>query len=252
MSVAWVGAGIAAVGLGSQLINGNKAADAQVQAASDATAEERREFDVNQSNLKPFRDAGLAVLPQLQTGLAPGGQFNRNFTLKDFQADPGYQFREAQGQQALERSAAARGGLLNGGALKAITQFGQDFASNEYSNAYNRYNNDMTTRFNRLSALAGTGQTATNTIAQLGTSTAGQIGSNILGAGNATAAGYVNQNNAIGGGVQNLGNWYMQQQYLNKLNTSPVSSGGGAINPGSTYSPGPEEGQPTGYTYTGT
>lgn len=252
MSVAWVGAGIAAVGVVSNVINGNKAANAQEQAAANATGEERREFDINQANLKPFRDAGLSVLPELQSGLTPGGEFNRSFTLKDFNADPGYQFRMDQGQQALERSAASRGGLLNGGALKAITQYGQDFASNEYSNAYNRYNNDMTTRFNRLSALAGTGQTATNTIAQLGSTTAGQIGSNILGAGNAQAAGYVNQGNAINSGVQNLGNWYMQQQYLNKYNTSPVSTGGGSINPGSTYSPGPEEGQPTGYTYTGT
>lgn len=54
------------------------------------------------------------------------------------QNDPGFQERLKQGQQALERSAAARGTLLTGGTLKGLQQFGQDFASNEYGNVYNR------------------------------------------------------------------------------------------------------------------
>lgn len=197
------------------------AANAQERAADTASAEQGREFDANQANLKPFRDAGLSVLPELQSGLAPGGEFNKSFTLADFNQDPGYQFRMDQGQKALESSAAAKGGALSGGALKAIAQYGQDYASGEYSNAYNRFNNDQTTRFNRLSALAGTGQTATNTIGTLGTQTASDIASNTLASGNAQAAGYVGQANAVNNGISSLGNFYMQQQYMNRL---PVAS----------------------------
>lgn len=207
-----------------------KAAGAQEGAAANATAEQQREFDANQANLKPFRDAGVAVLPQINAGLQPGGEFNRNFTMADFNADPGYQFRMDQGSQALQRSAAARGGLLNGGTLKALNRYGQDYASNEYGNAYNRYNNDQTTRFNRLSAVAGTGQTATNTIGQLGTQTAQMIGNNYIGAGNAQAARYVGQANAINSGISSLGNFYQQQQYLNRF--APPTSGAGPSNAG--------------------
>jgi hypothetical protein len=194
-----------------------KAADAQTAAAQMSTDEQRREFDATQANLKPFRDAGLSVLPELQSGTAPGGEFNRNFTLADFTKDPGYQFRMDQGQQALERSAAAGGGLLSGGTGKALQQYGQDYASGEYSNTYNRFNNDQTTRFNRLSALAGTGQTATNTVATLGAQTSANIGENYVGAGNAKAAGYVGQANAVNNGISSLGDFYLQQQFLNKV-----------------------------------
>lgn len=194
-----------------------KAAGAQESAANTASAEQGREFDINQANLKPYQDAGKSVLPELQGGLAPGGEFNSNFTLADFNQDPGYQFRMDQGQKALEASAAARGGALSGGNLKAIQQYGQDYASNEYSNAYNRFNNDQTTRFNRLSALAGTGQTAATTLGNLGTQTASSIASNTLASGNAQAAGYIGQSNAVNNGISSLGNFYMQQQYLNRL-----------------------------------
>lgn len=207
-----------------------KAANAQEAAANAASAEQGREFDINQANLKPWQDAGKSVLPELQSGLAPGGEFNRNFTLADFNQDPGYQFRMDQGQKALEASAAARGGALSGGALKAISQYGQDYASGEYSNAYNRFNNDQTTRFNRLSAVAGTGQTAVNTIGQLGTQTASDIAQNTLAAGNARAAGYIGQSNAVNSGISSLGNFYLQQQYLNRVPTytqSPTVGMGG-------------------------
>lgn len=228
--------GLAAVA-GATLVGGvlssnaaGNAADAQAGAAANATAETKREFDANQANLKPFRDAGLSVLPQLTSGLAPGGQFNRNFTMADFNKDPGYQFRMDQGSQALQRSAAARGGLMNGGTLKALDRYGQDYASNEYGSAYSRFNNDQTTRFNRLSALAGTGQTATNTIASLGSAASSQIGSNMIGAGNAQAAGYVGQANAVNNGISSLGNFYQQQQYMKLLqpNAGFNADGGGA------------------------
>ncbi len=146
------------------------------------------------------------------------GSFNRDFSLADFTADPGYQFRMDEGRKGLESSAAARGGLLSGGTLKALTKYGQDVASNEYSNAYNRFNNDRTQRFNRLSGIAGTGQTATNITGQLGAQAASNIAQNQIGAGNARASGYVGQANAINSGIGNAMSGYQLSQ-LGKSNT---------------------------------
>src|SRR5439155_12349453 len=54
------------------------------------------------------------------------------------EATPGYATRLAAGQNVLERSAAAKGSILSGGMQKALTRYGQEFGSGEYSNAYNR------------------------------------------------------------------------------------------------------------------
>lgn len=53
-------------------------------------------------------------------------------------SNPGYQFRRQQGREGLENSAAARGGLLSGNALRGINEYEQDYASNEYDKALNR------------------------------------------------------------------------------------------------------------------
>ena len=70
-------------------------------------------------------------------------QYGKQFTGADMQAyDPGYQFRINQGLQALDRQAAARGGVLGGGQIKAAQQYAQDLASNEYQNAWARRNQE--------------------------------------------------------------------------------------------------------------
>ena len=67
------------------------------------------------------------------------GGVSRDFSLSDFQTDPGYQFRMQQGMDALQNSAAARGGLMGGDTGRALAEYGQNFASNEFQNAFNRY-----------------------------------------------------------------------------------------------------------------
>jgi len=231
---------VAAAVIGSAVIGGvasnmaaGKAASAQEDAANKASETSNAQFYQNRQDAMPWHDAGVAALGDLSRGTAAGGEFNHTFGLSDFTKDPGYQFRMDEGQRGLEAGAAARGGLLNGGTLKALTRYGQDFASNEYSNAYNRFNNDQTTRFNRLSSIAGLGQTATRDVANMGTQNAQYIGNNQMQVGNARASGYVGGANAINNGVQTLGNWYMQQQYLNNMKpattTVPASSSGGSM-----------------------
>lgn len=206
---------IATAIIGSAVVGGvmssnaaDDAADAQVDSARLASQTELKMFNQNREDMKPWREAGTVALGQLTSGTNAGGEFNRDFRLSDFTKDPGYDFRMQQGQQALERSAAARGGALSGAALKDITRFGQGVASDEYQNSYNRFNADRDRRFNRLSALAGVGQTATRDVASMGAATASNIAGNQLAAGNATAAGYVGRANAVNSAIGNAQSMY--------------------------------------------
>lgn len=218
--------GGAVLGAGAGILSGDKAASAQESAANTASNTELEEYNQTRADQAPYRQAGYTALNQLSTGTQPGGEFD-NTTYDPstiLQDDPGYQFRMDQGNQALQRSAAASTGILNGGTLKALDRYNQDYASGEYASAYSRYNNDITTRFNRLSSIAGTGQTATNTTDAAGQATASSVANNDLAAGNAQAANYVNTGNAVNNGISSLGSFYLQQQYLNRL-TPPSSSG---------------------------
>lgn len=189
----------------------DKAANAQIQAAREANQLQKEMYDQNRADMAPWREAGMGTLSQLVAGLQPGGDFNRSFTMNDFQADPGYSFRQSEGQKSIDNSAAARGSSLSGATLKALNRFGQDTASNEYQNSYNRWNNDMSNRYNRLAGVSGTGQTATQNIANQGQQTAQTMGQNVTGAGNARASGYIAQGNTVGntfGSLAKLGGMF--------------------------------------------
>lgn len=208
---------------GGQLVSGwmgadaaRDAADQQAQAAREANQIAWNMFQQNRADLEPWRQAGVGALGQLTAGTQPGADFNRNFRLSDYLADPGYQFRLTEGQNALENSAAARGGLLSGNTLKAITNYGQNAASQEFGNAYNRWNNDTSNRFNRLSGLAGTGQQATTNVASMGQNTAGQVGQNTIDIGNARAAGRVGSANAWNNTLGGLQSMYTLSSLLNQ------------------------------------
>jgi hypothetical protein len=168
------------------------------------------------------------------------------------QNDPGYQFRLQQGQQALQNSAAARGGLLTGGTAKALSDYNQNSASNEYGNVYNRalqnyntnyntFTNDQTNTFNRLQALSGGGQVSANNLnsaglnfansaGQIGIGAANAIGQDYQNIGAAQASGYNNgasaTANAVNGGLASTMQLlkYLQQ---NGGGTSGGSSSGG-------------------------
>ena len=145
-------------------------------------------------------------------GLMEKGPEYKEFGMDQFQRDPGYQFRLKQGLKALDRSASARGGLLSGGALKAAEGYGQEMGSQEYGNAFNRYNTEQTNLFNRfqigqtnqynrLASLAGMGQ---QTAQQLGNAGA-QYGQNM---GNLAVQGGENQANALLAGANARGSMY--------------------------------------------
>ena len=141
--------------------------------------------------------------------------------------DPGYQFRLKEGMQGLERSAASRGGLLSGGTLKGIQRYGQDMASQEYQNAFNRYQAERTGTLNPYQSLAGVGQSTANTLGTMGMNYANQTGETYQNAANARASGYVGQANAIGGTIGNLSNMYYQNQLMNRVFPAKTGSTAG-------------------------
>ncbi|MEI6088673.1 MAG: hypothetical protein WCR66_13860 [Bacteroidota bacterium] len=194
------------------------AANIQAQYGQNAINEQRRQFDINQKNQEPFLKTGQAANTQLNYGLGLGGadqtsgqmgasgSLLKPFTMADYQQDPGYQFRLSEGQKALDRASAAGGKYFSGGAIKGLTDYNQNSASNEYQNAYNRYNTNQTNTYNRLAGVSGAGQTAANNLGTTGQENTNQISAGLTGIGNAQAAGQVGSANAWSTGLSNIGN----------------------------------------------
>lgn len=203
--------GIETAIIGSALIGGysaNKAAGAQASAADRAAQLQQQQFDKNIELQAPWREAGVNALGKLQSGDVMG------------QMDPGYQFRLSEGMKALDRTAAARGGLLSGATLKGAQRYGQGLASQEYGNAYNR-----------LASMAGIGQTATGAMTGMGTQLANSLGEAGGQAAQARASGYMGGSSALNQGLGQYMN-YGQQQSQNALfqqmlnRNTPYSFGG--------------------------
>ena len=122
------GAGLAGAAMQSSAAKG--AAQSSSDAANRAADLQYQMFLQQQAAQEPWRQAGITALNKL----APLMDYQK-FGMEQFQQDPGYAFRLAEGQKALERSAAARGGLMSGAALKAATRYGQEMGSQEFQNA---------------------------------------------------------------------------------------------------------------------
>jgi hypothetical protein len=216
----------------------NRAATAQRNAARDAAAAQEQAYTRQEELQEPFRQAGLTAQNRYMTLLGlqlpegaenvPGlkidtsspdyGKYARDFSMADYTADPGYGFRMSEGMKALERSAAARGGLLSGATLKGVQRFGQDLASQEYQNAFNRYQVNRANQLNPLQSLYGGGQTSANVLSNAAGQTGQGLAGSALAGGQARASGYMNMANALNQGLSTGANLYMQGQYLGGVN----------------------------------
>ncbi len=202
---------------------GYAGAKAQQRAADRATDEQRRQFERQIELQEPFRQAGVNALPEL----IAASRYTP-FSMEQFQQDPGYAFRMREGLKALDRTAAARGGLLGGNQLRGITQFGQDLASQEYTNAFNRYQSERAARLNPLQSLTGMGQSNAATMAQQ----AGQFGQNMaenaLMRGNMRASGYAGIANAATSGISGYLNREQNRQMMDRFFPAQQQSSGTA------------------------
>jgi len=220
-------------------VGSQQASKAQQSAANRATDAQGAMFERQVELQEPFREAGLKGQNRLlellglseDKGAEGFGKYaTAEFGADKFKTDPSYAFRMSEGMKALERSAASRGGLLSGATLKGIQRYGQDLASTEYQNAFNRYQAERTGTLNPFQSLAGVAQSSANTLGQQAGAFGNAMASNIIGAGNAQASGYMGGANAIAGGVGQGINFYQNQQLLNRLPnygsaSTPVSAG---------------------------
>ena len=145
------------------------------------------------------------------------GSLMRDFSMADYQEDPGYKFRLEQGTQGLERSAAARGMAQSGRAIKDLVRFNQGQAAQEYGAAFDRFQVNRSNKLNPLQSLMGVGQTATGALTSAAGNYGTNAGANITGAGNATAAGIVGGANAINSAVGQGVSMYQQNALMNRL-----------------------------------
>lgn len=143
---------------------GQNALNAQGQATDAANARMDAALVDQKKEMEPWKAAGMSALAGMQDG-------------SFFQKDPGYQFRLDEGNKAINNAASARGNAVSGSALKALTNYGQNFASNEFNNAYQRANN-----------MTQMGFGASNNIANFMGGNAAAVGGNQINMGNATAA----------------------------------------------------------------
>ena len=200
----------------------DKAAELQAKSARDALALQKRMYEEGVARQRPFYEAGIIGQNRLmdilglsgRTGAEGYGSAMRSFGMSDFQTDPGYAFRMKEGLKSLDQQAAARGGLISGNALRAAQQYGQELGSQEYQNAYNRYQTNRTNVLNPLQSLLGQGQSSANTLGSAGAgyasgagntmmNSAANMGNLYMAAGNARASGYTGSadawNRALGG-----------------------------------------------------
>jgi hypothetical protein len=231
--------GSAVIGAGASIFGANKAADSQKKAAKKqakltklSLAQQKEALERQIALQEPFRQVGVNALAKYPEAAAPS---YTPFGMPQFQTDPGYNFRMSEGVKALERSAAARGLLSSGSTLKGITQYGQNVASDEYQNAFNRYLLEQTKmREERMAPLEyqiGLGQAAASgQAANIGT-TAGQtsqlmqnLGDIQAQRGNVQAAQYMGTANALGNVAQAVGGYYANEPYMNYLRSITPSS----------------------------
>lgn len=230
-AIAIVGSSVVSGLLGSN--SSKDAARAQKDAAEASIQMQREHFDATRNDLAPYRDAGVPALQRLAflTGTGgdasqPGyGSLTKNFSLQDFAADPGYGFRQQQGEQSLNRAMTARGLSSSTTGLKSLMSFNQDLASQEYGAAYGRYRDQQSNQFNMLSYLAGTGQNASAMTGQVGANMSAGMSGTMLAGGAATAGGIMGSGSAINNSIQGgLGNYMYQKRFEDMMQRMPVFS----------------------------
>lgn len=154
------------------------------------------------------------------------GSLAKPFSMADFHLDPGIQFQTQQGNLALTNSAAAKNGVLSGGALKDFIGYNQGMAGTAYQSAYERYMNNNASTYQKLMGMTGVGQAAASNSSSNAAAASGAMSNTITGSANAAASGIVGSANAMAGGISGAGNSYFLSSLLNKNGTSTSKAPG--------------------------
>ena len=216
-----------------------KAGRAQMRAADRAADIQREQYDVSKGYYQPYYQTGTAANNLLAQQLGIGGDANapgygslmKNFSMADYQQDPGYQFRLQEGLKQLQGRAAARGGALSGATLKGVQGYSQGLASQEYGNAYQRYMEQQQNRYNMLAAQQGMGLKTGGSLADLSSQYGANAANIALGKGNIEAQKTAAEYGAYGN-MLNVAGDFAAKKFEKTPGTTPGTSGGGS----STYS----------------
>ncbi len=216
MVAAAVAAGAAVAGGAMSASASKSAAKKQANAAEAATQAQLEQYNQTREDLAPYREAGGYGLEQLLAGYKDGSLL-KGYDGSQLYQDPSYKFRLNEGLNSVQSGAASQGGLLSGATLRALNNYGQEAASQEYNNAYTRYTNDQQNRYARLKDLANMGQNSAVQTGTMGQSAVGAAGANMVQGANASAAGTIGANNAWTNSIGQLGS--IATAYMNNRNT---------------------------------
>lgn len=172
---------------------------------------------VDENALQRAIDAQYQPGGGIDSNSADYGSLLKQFTGADLQNEPGYQFGLQQGNQALDRKAAAGGGYFSGAALKAAQTFGQDYAGTKFNEAFNRDTTGKNNIYNRLQGIVSPGQVATSQVGAAGQNYANTVGNNLTANGTAQGAAGIAGANALGGGLTGAYNTYQNTNLMNSL-----------------------------------
>ena len=226
-----------------------RGAETQAAAMRESAALQKQMFDVQNAQQAPYREAGYSALNEI-SGMKP--YLTQQFGPEQFQAnlDPSYAFRLQQGNLATQNLANQSGGLIGGNALQGLINYGQGAASQEYQNAFNRFQTGRNNIYNIQAGIAGLGQASLGNTNELSSNAARGIGGAISGAGSAIGAGQVAAGNALNSGIQGAGNAYTLSQFLSPR-SNPYANAGMAnqqFGAGNVYGFGGGGVTPTGVT----
>lgn len=200
----------------------NQAAKTQAGADNAATASQNARFGQITANSQPFMNAGYGAtntLSQLMgtsgtpgstvagTGGLQNGYLTSTFnpTQADLNNYPGYQFALQQGGQATRNADTPGVGALSGAALKDLTNFNVGTASQYYNQDFNQFQTQQNNIYNRLSGIAGLGQSAAAGVGNSGTQLGQSAAQSTAASGATSAAGTVGVSNALAGTASSLG-----------------------------------------------
>lgn len=246
------------IGGGTSLLNGflgsnasKTAAGQQANAANNALDFQKYIFGIEQGNQQPFISAGQSSIAQLMALISSGKfgpgslpdvpQFTGTFhtpTIDEARATPGYGFTAQQGSKGIMQGAAAAGGAISGGTLKALDTFNTGLADSTYNDVFNRslqtygtglqayqanlagYQDQLAKQaqeYQQLFAPAQLGENATQSINTTGQQVATNAGNLMTQVGNANAAGTIGSTNALTSGFSGFSNSLLQSFLLNGI-----------------------------------
>lgn len=233
--LAILGAGV--LGAGATMYGASKAASAQEKAAAQAAQAQQQALEYQKqvygdatTNLSPYMRTGQSANNLLASfyGLNGADPALGENALAAFAKSPDYQFALKEGIGALDNSAAAKGSLLSGNQLRAVTEYGSGLATQNLSNY-----------LARITGMSNSGQSAATSLGQIGVSSGNSVGAtsnnlanNYMAGGTAEASGYLGMTKGFNSGLNSLSLYNQMSQSAYK----PASSYGNYLtNTGALY-----------------